>query len=221
MRSRFFLSFFSRRSCLVSILFTGPDFILLGYYLLFPQLDDAVAQQRRFLKLQVPGGGFHLRLKFFHQAGYIFLGSMGIMLGGSLSDRMPRMPLLVGSLVLPVPLLIVALRVDTGPFIVLLLAANFLMQSAAPIYVVLAQEVMPGRESVGSSMAMGLAWGVGGLLALPIGAIAGHLGLLPVLTALAALPLAALPLLLLVDGRRVGAPQAAAESQPATLGNRE
>ena len=136
------------------------------------------------------------------QAGFIFLGSMGILLGGWLSDRMPRMPLLVCSIVLPVPLLMLALRVDTAPFVVLLLIGNFLMQAASPIYVVLAQEVMPGRQNVASSVAMGAAWGAAGLLALPLGAVAGHFGLVPVLTSLAALPLLALPLLLVIDCRQ-------------------
>jgi FSR family fosmidomycin resistance protein-like MFS transporter len=145
------------------------------------------------------------------QAGFIFSGSMGIMLGGWMSDRMRRLPLLIVSLAAPVPILLAALQLGGVAFVTLLLLGNFLMQAASPIYLVLAQEAMPTRRNIASSLAMGAAWGAAGLATLPIGAIAGSLGLVPVLKVLAILPLVALPLMLLLS------PEAPSRAKPATL----
>ena len=61
----------------------------------------------------------------------------------------------------------------------------------------MAQEMAPQSRSLGSSVVMGLSWGFGGFIMLPLGALADHLGLVFTMACIALLPLAALPFLLL------------------------
>ena len=78
--SCFFLSFFSRRSCLVSA-WLSDAFFIVQHHLALSQLNDTVAQQRRLLKVKTPGGGFHLRFQLFDKSGDVFLGGFSVGLG--------------------------------------------------------------------------------------------------------------------------------------------
>ncbi|HCP31906.1 TPA: hypothetical protein DIT45_01430 [Candidatus Acetothermia bacterium] len=63
---------------------------------------------------------------------------------------------------------------------------------------VAAQETLPGK----TGLVMGLAWGVGGLVLTPIGFFADLYGLVPVMTAVALLPLIAGGMVLLYKEER-------------------
>lgn len=138
-------------------------------------------------------------------SGFILCGSLGMLLGGSLSDRFARLPLLLTSLVLPTPIFLVALQSEGLAFPLLLLAANFVLQLTTPLYIVLGQETMERPSNLATSFVMGGAWGTAGLLQLPIGAIANTVGLAPVLGGLSLLPAAAALLLPFLPRDIVGA----------------
>lgn len=134
-------------------------------------------------------------------SGFILFGSMGILLGGVLSDRWFRLPLIVVSSLIPAPLWIGSLHVEGFLFFFLLFVGNFLYQSSTSVFIVLGQEIFPARSNLATSLMMGAAWGTAGLLALPVGAVANVVGLVPTLTTLAILPVAVMPLIALLPSQ--------------------
>lgn len=140
-------------------------------------------------------------------SGFIFFGSVGILIGGVLSDRLLRLPLIVGSALIPAPLWIGALHTHGFAFFALLFIGNLVYQSSTSVFIVIGQETMPERSNLATSLMMGAAWGTAGLLALPVGAVANAVGLLPTLTGLAAIPVVATPLIALLPARLYRAPQ--------------
>ncbi|MCH8291583.1 MFS transporter [Candidatus Poribacteria bacterium] len=121
---------------------------------------------------------------------FIFAGSVGIMIGGSLSDRVDRYRLLLFSLLGAPPLLYASLHSTGGLFLVLLFIGNFILSSSITVNIVLTQQLLSEHESIASSLMMGAAWGVGGLLNIPVGMLADRFGLSNLLDGLAMLPLA-------------------------------
>ena len=120
---------------------------------------------------------------------FIFAGSMGIMVGGSLSDRINYYGLLLFSFIASVPLLYFSLHSSGGTFLTLLFLGNFVLSSSTTINIVLAQRLLPEHENIASSFMMGAAWSIGGLLSIPVGILGDHFGLARVLDGLVMLPL--------------------------------
>lgn len=126
---------------------------------------------------------------------FLLLGAAGGLVAGSLSDRVGRKVVLLGSLALAAPCFLAFLY---GPTILLLptiAAAGLFALSSTPVGVVAAQECLPGRTGLVSGLVMGLAWGVGGLALVPIGWLADRLGLVPVMSVVSLLPLVAAALM--------------------------
>ncbi|MCZ6680519.1 MAG: MFS transporter [Candidatus Poribacteria bacterium] len=135
---------------------------------------------------------------------FIFAGAVGIMIGGSLSDRINRYRLLLFSLLVAPPLLYFSLHRTGGLFLILLFFGNVVLSSSITVNIVLAQQLLPKNESIASSFMMGAAWGVGGLLNTPVGMLADRFGLANVLDGLVMLPLvAAFLMILLPEMRRI------------------
>jgi FSR family fosmidomycin resistance protein-like MFS transporter len=126
-------------------------------------------------------------------------GAVGTLLGGRIADRVGRKPVLVASMV-PLTLLLAALpEVGTVPFVVVLAAIGVAADGPFSVTVVLGQEYLPGREGLASGITLGLAIGLGGLLATTLGAVADltsvHLALvlLPAFALVALVLAASLP----------------------------
>ena len=120
---------------------------------------------------------------------FIFAASMGIMVGGSLSDRINYYGLLLFSFIASPPLLYISLHSTGGTFLILLFLGNFVLSSSTTINIVLAQRLLPEHENIASSFMMGAAWSIGGLLSIPVGLLGDHFGLAKVLDGLVMLPL--------------------------------
>ena len=120
---------------------------------------------------------------------FVFAGSMGIMTGGSLSDRINRYTLLRFSLIVAPPILYAALHSSGALFLILLLLGNFTLSTSVTVNIVLAQQLLPRHENLASSFAMGAAWGTAGLLNYPVGMIGDQVGLPKLLDGLVILPL--------------------------------
>ena len=114
---------------------------------------------------------------------------MGIMVGGSLSDRINYYGLLLFSFIASPPLLYISLHSTGGTFLILLFLGNFVLSSSTTINIVLAQRLLPEHENIASSFMMGAAWSIGGLLSIPVGLLGDHFGLAKVLDGLVMLPL--------------------------------
>jgi FSR family fosmidomycin resistance protein-like MFS transporter len=111
------------------------------------------------------------------------IGTIGGLAGGTLSDRIGRRAVLAISFVLSVPCLWI-FTTTPGPWGFLALAlGGIAMYLSAPINVAMAQEIMPRRSSLVSSLVTGMAWGMAGLSLPLIGAIADRFGLVGTLSA--------------------------------------
>jgi len=105
------------------------------------------------------------------------VGAIGGVSGGMLSDRIGRRR---------------TVRTP-GPWAYALLAAGGVaIYLSAAVTVVMAQELLPHRASVASSIVMGLAWGTAGLSLTGVGALADAIGLERALTWILALAIVAL-----------------------------
>ena len=134
---------------------------------------------------------------------FLFTGAVGGFFAGSLSDRFGRKVVIFTTVVLATPFFLLFLHGPTNLMLPFLAAAGLFALSSTPVGVVAAQETLPGKTGLVSGLVMGLAWGVGGLVLTPIGFFADRYGLVPVMTAVALLPLIAGGLILFYrEGKR-------------------
>jgi FSR family fosmidomycin resistance protein-like MFS transporter len=120
------------------------------------------------------------------------VGTLGGITGGFLADRVGRRRTVIASLVLPVPLLLLFSR-TSGPWSYLWLAAGgAALYLSAAVTIVMAQELLPLRTGMASSIVMGLAWGTAGLSLTAVGALADRVGLEATLVGLLVLVVPAL-----------------------------
>jgi MFS transporter, FSR family, fosmidomycin resistance protein len=131
-------------------------------------------------------------------AMYLFASGIGGFWGGTLADRFGPRRVITWSLLLSTPFLAAAPQFPGWTFAVLLAAGGFFLQSTLPVNVSFAQALAPHSAGTVSSLMMGVAWGSGGMLVPATGRIADIMGLSPTLTLLAALPLVAAALSLLL-----------------------
>lgn len=100
---------------------------------------------------------------------FLFASAVGSLVGGSLADHIGRKQLLVVSLIGAVPFLYLAPQYAGWVFGALLCAGGFVLASSLPVNIVLGQQMLPRNASIASSLMMGLGWGIGGLMNIPIG----------------------------------------------------
>ena len=151
-----------------------------------------------FLSVHLDDQNYSDQMRSLVIALFIFAGSMGIMSSGWLMSRVNTYVLLLVSLLGAPPLLYASLHSDGVSFLVFLFLGNVVLSSSITVNIILAQIILRGYESIASSLMMGAAWGVGGLLNLVVGSLADTYGLPIVLDGLVMLPLVLAPLLILL-----------------------
>lgn len=151
-----------------------------------------------FLSIYLADQNYSHQMRSLVLALFIFAGSMGIMSSGWLMSRVNTYVLLLVSLLGAPPLLYVSLHSGGFSFLVFLFIGNVVLASSITLNIILAQMILRGYESIASSLMMGAAWGVGGLLNLWVGGLADKYGLPIVLDGLVMLPLVLAPLLILL-----------------------
>jgi len=119
---------------------------------------------------------FHLTVQDAQIFLFLFLGAMaiGTFLGGPIGDRIGRRYVIWGSIlgVLPFTLALpYANLVMTG---VLSVVIGLILSSAFAAILVYAQELMPGKVGTVAGLFFGFAFGMGGLGAALLGALADH-----------------------------------------------
>lgn len=151
-----------------------------------------------FLSIYLDNQNYPDQVRSFIIALFIFAGSVGIMGGGWISNRVNTYVLLLLSLLGAPPLLYASLHSDGVLFLVFLFLGNVMLASSITINIVLAQMLLRGRENIASSLMMGAAWGVGGILNKLVGVLGDRFGLPIVLDGLVMLPLLMAPLLIIL-----------------------
>lgn len=152
---------------------------------------------------------------WYHELGYgpVFYGALATtmvlasavgMIGcGGLADRFGRRIVILGTLVLSVPAILLFVLFPGPQGFVWGIFVGLLAASAAPITLILAQELMAARAGLASGLVLGLGF-VAGAIGVPVtGAIADHFGLAAALGLQIALVVATIPVALLLPSEQV------------------
>jgi FSR family fosmidomycin resistance protein-like MFS transporter len=122
---------------------------------------------------------FNLSIQAAQIQLFIFMASIavGTVLGGALTDRIGRKPMILISILGALPFTLALPFADLLWTGVLTMVIGLLMASAFPAILVYAHELIPGRVGLVSGMFFGLAFGLGGLGAALMGVIADAHGI--------------------------------------------
>ncbi|NOY60709.1 MAG: MFS transporter [Calditrichaeota bacterium] len=108
-------------------------------------------------------------------------GALGSLMGGAMSDRYGRKLIIVISFVGALPCLWAFLHFTGFVAFLFLAMGGLILYSSISVTIIMAQELFPARVNTVSSLVMGMAWGIGGLLVTPLGALAEKTGIVPAL----------------------------------------
>lgn len=104
-------------------------------------------------------------------------GAAGLLTGGYLSDRFSEKWVMQFSFILALPFGILFVYFPTALGLVFIGLAAFFILMSLPINILIAQKLLPKNASFVSGIMMGFAWGIAGILATPLGALADIVGL--------------------------------------------
>lgn len=167
--------------------FAGPLFLLYVIVVLRTITSLSLAT---FVPVLLTSRGWSVGTAGVAVSIYLFAAGIGGFTGGPLGDRFGSRRVIATSLVLSVPFLAVATRLDGWPLVFMLAVGGFFLQSTLPVNITFAHQIAPVSAATVSSLMMGVAWGTGGLTAPLVGAIADRIGIAATLTMVAVLPLA-------------------------------
>lgn len=124
-------------------------------------------------------GRFHLSVQGAQIQLFVFMAAIavGTLIGGTLSDRIGRRPMIWISILGALPFTLMLPYASLFWTAVLTVIIGLLMASAFPAILVYAHELMPGRVGLVSGMFFGFAFGLGGLGAAAMGRIADAYGI--------------------------------------------
>ena len=120
---------------------------------------------------------------------FIVAGALSGLLAGHLSDRIGFKSVFICANLLATPCMAAALYLPGYWIFVFAFLSGFFILATLPLGVALAQRLAPGGKSMASSLMMGLAVGMGGLLTPVTGKLADMFTIRPVLAILAIIPL--------------------------------
>ena len=120
---------------------------------------------------------------------FVVAGALSGLLAGHLSDRIGFKSVFICAHLLATPCMAATLYLDGFWIFVFAFLSGFFILATLPLGVALAQKLAPGGKSMASSLMMGLAVGMGGLLTPVTGKLADIFTIRPVLAALAIIPL--------------------------------
>jgi FSR family fosmidomycin resistance protein-like MFS transporter len=136
---------------------------------------------------------------------FAFLGAvaLGTIFGGPLGDRFGRKIVIWASILGVLPFTLVLPHANLLWTVILTVPIGFILASAFPAIVVYAQELMPGKTGTVAGLFFGFAFGMGGIGAAALGALADRTSIEWVYRLCAWLPLVGLLAALLpsVDGK--------------------
>ena len=145
---------------------------------------------------------------------YLFAIGAGGFFGGPLADRLGARRVVMLSLVAAIPFLAAAPLLEGWQFVAILSLGGFLLQSTLAVNVTFGQMIAPISAATVSSLMMGFAWGVGGLIVPFVGMLADRVGIERTLMTISVLPLVAAALAIPLPS--VGSPHVLARASEAT-----
>jgi FSR family fosmidomycin resistance protein-like MFS transporter len=132
---------------------------------------------------------------------FLLAGVAGTFTGGTLSDRIGRKTVIMGSMLLTLPLLSLIQYTSGVATLALMAVIGFTLISSFVTTLVLAQEMMPGYEAMAAGLTIGFSIGLGGVGATLFGYAADYYGVPIIFTILAVLPAAAFCLAYFLPGK--------------------
>lgn len=122
---------------------------------------------------------------------FLLAGGMGGFIGGNLADRFGGKRIVTISMIGSVPFLVIFLMTTGLLSLAALFAGGLILLFTVPVNVTMAQELVPASQAgTVSALMMGFAWGMAGLLVIPlVGWAADHVGLQKALWGVVLLPL--------------------------------
>lgn len=146
---------------------------------------------------------------------FVFGGAIGGVLGAQASDLYGRRFVTVTSLLLSPPLLLLSLSADYWPAVVLLFLAGLTLRGAESVNIAQTQDMVPHGINMASSIGMGLAWGLAGIVTPIVGMVSDVTGNLPFAVALTSgLPVVAAAVAMLLPSWPPGHPKATTAARP-------
>jgi len=126
----------------------------------------------------------------FLLSGYLAFGALGGFTGGRLSDRIGGRKVIMLSMLGCVPFLLLFFGLTGWPAFLSLLFGGLMLLFTIPVNVVMAQELAPGQSGTVSALMMGFAWGMSGMIFIPLtGWLSDHYGMHASLRMLAFFPI--------------------------------
>jgi len=145
-----------------------------------------------------------------HLFAFLFAVAAGSLLGGPIGDRIGRKRVIWASILGVAPFTLALPHLDLAWTTVFTVIIGFVISSAFSAILVFAQELMPGKVGTVSGLFFGFAFGMGGLGAAVLGAVADARGIEYVYAICAYLPLLGLLTALLPDSPAEGRRRASA-----------
>ncbi|MBI3665274.1 MAG: MFS transporter [Acidobacteria bacterium] len=134
--------------------------------------------------------GFSISSASYVLSFFLLVGAVVGFLGGSLADRFGGKRIVVFSMVASVPFLVLFLLSRGWASLAGLGVGGSILLFTIPVNVTMAQELVPSQSGTVSALMMGFAWGMAGLMFIPLfGWVADHVGLHATLWGVILLPL--------------------------------
>jgi FSR family fosmidomycin resistance protein-like MFS transporter len=112
--------------------------------------------------------GFGVTEANYILSAYLAAGAIGGFLGGHLADRFGGRLVILGSMIVSVPFLALFFLVTGWLSIAGLVVGGFILLFTIPVNVVMAQQLAPTQAGTVSALMMGFAWGMAGVVFIPI-----------------------------------------------------
>ncbi|WP_242985902.1 MFS transporter [Oceanobacillus zhaokaii] len=134
---------------------------------------------------------------------FLAMGAVGTFLGGPLADRFGKRNIILFSLLGSAPLALVLPYVGPTIAILILAVIGLMLMSSFSVIVVYAQELVPGKIGTMSGLIVGLAFGMGAIGSVALGALIDFFGLTSTMIMISLLPLLGFAALLLPTDKKV------------------
>jgi MFS transporter, FSR family, fosmidomycin resistance protein len=134
---------------------------------------------------------------------FLFMGAVGTLFGGPLADRFGKRKIIFFSIIGVAPLTLLLPYVGPTLAYILLALTGLILMSSFSVTVIYAQELIPGKIGTMSGLITGLAFGMGAIGSVALGALIDLMGIQTTMIAVSFLPILGLLTLLLPSDQQL------------------